>query len=321
MIAPVHLLVPGSLAQPTGGYRYDARIVAGLVGGGTRVVVHELAGAFPVADGRARLAVATALRRVPRHAVAVVDGLCLAAAAMLSTARWPARTVALVHHPTAFETGWSVATAHLLARRERVSLHRAHRVVVTSPHTARTLATSYGVTRRRIAIARPGVDRPVATASPVRAAAPQLICVGAVVPRKGHLLLVDALSRLRDRNWRLTCYGALDRDPGLVERLRNRIEAAGLGRRVRLAGVVDDAGLAAAYGTADLLVHAADYEGYGMVLAEALAHGLPVVATSAGAVAETAPAAAALLVRRRDPVAAPAVVGRPPSSVAPWRPA
>ena len=121
------------------------------------------------------------------------------------------------------------------------------------------------------------------------------------MPRKGHLTLVEALAHVADRPWRLTCYGSLDRDPDLVVALRRRIAEYGLAERTTLAGAVDDATLQAAFADAEVLVHPAYYEGYGMVLAEAIAHGLPIVATGGGAVPETVPAGAGILVAAGRP--------------------
>ena len=304
--AAVHLLVPGPLGQPTGGYRYDARIVAGLRDAGVRVSVHELKGAFPLADLPARRAVASALRRAPDGAVVVLDGLCLAAAVALRGERRRIAAVALVHHPAALETGWPAPAMRRLARAERAALRSVRRVIATSAHTARGLVADYGMARDRVAVVEPGVDRPTpgkSARTEARDPTPRLVCVGAVTRRKGHATLVDALTRIADRPWHLVCYGSLDRHPELVEQLRRQLVQAGLVDRVTLAGVVDDATLAAGYAAADLMVHAAHYEGYGMVLTEAVAHGLPVVATAAGATAETLPAGAGLLVPPGDPAA------------------
>ena len=266
--------------------------------------MHELRGAYPQPDGVAPRAVAAAMRRVPNGALVVLDGLGLAAAPVaLRAERRRIRAVALVHHPAALETGWPGATARSLARAERAALRHTRHAIVTSAHTGRLLVADYGVTRTRVAVVLPGVDLPDQPRRYAGRAPPQLICVGAVVPRKGHLTLVEALAHVADRPWRLTCYGSLDRDPDLVVALRRRIAEYGLAERTTLAGAVDDATLQAAFADAEVLVHPAYYEGYGMVLAEAIAHGLPIVATGGGAVPETVPAGAGILVAPGDPMA------------------
>lgn len=131
----------------------------------------------------------------------------------------------------------------------------------------------------------------------------QLLSVGAISPRKGYDVLVEALRMLDDDSWRLTIAGALDRDAATVAALRSQIESAGLADRIMLAGTVVPATLSRFYESADLFVLPSHYEGYGMVLAEAMAHGLAIVCTTGGAAAETVPDAAAIKVRPADPAA------------------
>ena len=144
---------------------------------------------------------------------------------------------------------------------------------------------AYGVARDRIALVEPGTDRaPLARGS---AGAPlQLLSVATITAGKGHEILFRALAALPDRDWRLTCAGSLDRDPATVERLRARLRAGGLEDRVSLAGELDAGALEACYDSADVFVLATLHETYGMAVAEALAHGLPVVSTTTGAIPE-----------------------------------
>jgi glycosyltransferase involved in cell wall biosynthesis len=127
--------------------------------------------------------------------------------------------------------------------------------------------------------------------------------VGTITPRKGHLLLVEALADLRDYSWRLTCVGSLERDPDAAAALRRAIAIRHLGDRVALVGERSPEHLSAAYQDADLFVLPSYHEGYGMACAEALAHGLPVIGTTAGALPDTVPAAPSILVPPGDATA------------------
>jgi glycosyltransferase involved in cell wall biosynthesis len=127
-----------------------------------------------------------------------------------------------------------------------------------------------------------------------------LLAVGAVVPRKGYDLLAEALAGITDQPWTLTIARALDLDEAEVARLRPSIADRGLASRVTLAGAVDPAALAALYAAADVFVIASRHEGYGMAAAEAMARGLPLVASTAGALAATIPDAAGLKVAPGD---------------------
>src|SRR5439155_6218310 len=103
---------------------------------------------------------------------------------------------------------------------------------------------------------------------------------------KGHEVLFGALALISQRNWHLTCAGSVERHPPTVERLRAVLRADGLEDRVSLIGEVDDEKLEACYDAADVFVLATLSETYGMAVAEALAHGLPVVSTATGAIPE-----------------------------------
>lgn len=302
------LALPGPLDRRTGGTIYDRRIVEGLRALGWDVAVHEMAGTYPLADQAARDA-AAAVRAAVRGAPLVVDGLALPAFELDRGAATEGM-IALVHHPLAQETGLAPGLADRLRQDERAALARVAGIIVTSPFTRCTLCEEYGVPDDRVVAVPPGVDllpgpRPVHAPGPVR-----LLSVAALVPRKGHLLLVDALAGMANLDWQLTCIGATDRDPELTAELAVRVAAAGLAGRIRFAGEVDEAALAAARLHADLFVHPALYEGYGMALSEALRAGLPIVAAAGGAVSDTVPAAAGLLVPPGDGPALAAALRR-----------
>ncbi|MDM0034639.1 glycosyltransferase family 4 protein [Variovorax sp. J22P271] len=299
MNARCSFLVPGDLGTRTGGYGYDRRIIDGLRAAGWRVDVASLGPGFPDPDASALALAGRVIEALPDDALVVVDGLAFGvlpefAAAHAQRLRW----VALVHHPLSLETGLAPDRQRALLESERRALASARGVVVTSPATARALA-AFDVEAARITVVRPGTD-PAPLAQGSGAAELALLCVASVTPRKGHAVLVDALAGLRDRSWTLDCAGSLTLDPACAAALAAAIAAQGLQGRVRLHGECDEAGLRALYRVADVFVLPSFHEGYGMALAEALAHGLPVISTRAGAIPDTVPAAAGLLVPPGD---------------------
>ena len=295
----VHFIVPGSLEHRTDGYLYDRRIIEGMRAQGTTVTVQELAGRFPLVDDAACAAAAAALEATA-DGLPVIDGLALPAFAGLRT-RLPRSWIALMHHPLALETGLATEQVETLARIERRLLPLARRVIVTSPHTASDLA-AYHVPPARIGVVLPGTDpAPLARGSSGPGFA--LLCVASLTARKGHLVLLEALAELLELEWHLTCAGSPDRDPQTAQAVSATIARLGLDDRVSLVGEQDEAGLAPLYDRADLFVLASYHEGYGMVLAEALARGLPIVATKAGAIPGTVPPSAGMLVEPGDPAA------------------
>jgi glycosyltransferase involved in cell wall biosynthesis len=126
--------------------------------------------------------------------------------------------------------------------------------------------------------------------------------VGIQHPRKGHDVLLKALALIREFDWHAVIVGSrYDPDHAAdLDRLHARF---GLGARVRMAGRVPDAALRDLYRGAAVFALATRYEGYGIVFNEALVHGLPIVSCRTGAVPDTVPAQAGLLVPPDDPEA------------------
>jgi glycosyltransferase involved in cell wall biosynthesis len=295
--------VPGNLETPTGGYAYDRRIIAELERSGWHVELIEVDGGFPWPSKAALATTRTRLVSVPTGRPIVIDGLALGALPEVASelaSRNP--LLALVHHPLALEWGLSSDQANILRRSERSALASVHGVVVTSPTTARLVASDYAVPADRITVARPGND-PAPRAQGSRNGVPHLLSVGAVVPRKGFDVLVKSLATLADLPWRLTIAGDLTRDPTAAARLHADISRHALTDRIVVLGAVSLEQLATLYDGADLFVLASYFEGYGMAYTEALAHGLPVIGTTAGAIPETVPDGAGLLVPAGDPAA------------------
>lgn len=296
MSPPLHFVVPGPLDQRTGGYRYDAHMVRGLRERGREVRVHELPGSFPGPDPGAAEALTAALAAVEDGGTAVVDGLAGGAhPEALEAAREDIRLVALVHHPLADETGLDPECADLLRKLEARALAACRGVVTTSPFT-RTRLGGWGVPAHRIRAVVPGTERARPATGPGPGRAPRLLCVGSLVPRKGQDVLVAALEELGDLPWRCSLVGSAERDPDFARSLRDRVAGAGLADRVEIPGEVSDEELERRFHRASVFVLPSRTEGYGMALTEALARGLPVVGTTGGAVPETVPAAAGILV-------------------------
>ncbi len=283
-------VVPGRLDQLTGGYLYDRHIIAGLRNRGHSVSVVEL-----TSGNRER-----ALGELADGATTVIDGLALPDLERPLMAHWRRlRLVALIHHPLAEETGLPGAAAEWLVRVEAAALRRFRGVLCPSRETAAAVE-AYRVAPNRIFVIPPGTAKPDRPLRPWRGPARKLLCVASLIRRKGHRVLVAALARIRDLDWRLLCIGSLHRDPREARLVRRMISAAGLGGRIILAGEQPPRVVADAYRASDLFVLPSFHEGYGMAFAEAMAHGLPIIATTAGAVPQTVPRAAGLLVRAGD---------------------
>jgi len=281
----VHIVVPEGFDnpdQPTGGNVYDRRVCAGLAEAGWDVLVTTAAGTWPDPGPGALADLSRAASAVPDGEIVLIDGLIASpAAAQLLPHTGRIRITVLLHMPlaTALDTHHDASAE----RSERDVLRAATGVIATSEWTRRQVLARYGIPGDRVHVAQPGVDRVTAPARPVPG---QLICVGVLSSHKGQDLLVQALADLADRDWQCVLVGPLDRDPDFVEQLRARTEDLGYGRRIRLAGILTGAALSQVYTTADLLVAPSRSETYGMTVTEALAHGLPVVASAVGGLPE-----------------------------------
>ena len=291
-----HFIFPGDPDTLTGGFIFDKRIVNGLSRFGWRIGRHVLLDGFPFPKADAMEHASKIIGNIPDNGFVVIDGLALAPLMKLIEQHSDRLVLmALIHHPLAEETGISALQQSLLKAQERQVLGKCARVVVTSSATADGLVSDYGVDPGRIGVVEPGVDSaPFATGS--GSANTKLICVGNLTPRKGHELLLNALAPLRKRSWSLSCVGDLERDALTTARVYNSVRRLGLDGRVTFQGSVDQLGLARQYHFSDLFVLASHYEGYGMALTEALARGVPIIATGAGAIVNTVPSHAGLLV-------------------------
>lgn len=311
------LIVPGDPEQRTGGYLYDRRIAEALRCMGWTVDIIGLEGEFPLADHDSIRAMDSALSGLPDRAAVVLDGLALGAVpeAVAPHARRLDLT-ALVHHPLADETGLTEVDRQRLLISERRALSLCRRIIVTSAFTARRLQ-ELGLSEQTACVVEPGAEAqalaPVAAArlkQGFEAHEERLLCVASLTPRKGQDVLLDALADLPRSGWRCRLSGSEQRHPAFAADLKAQIKSLGLGDRLELAGERDDRELMADYAWATVCVLPSHYEGYGMVVSESLARGLPVICTSGGALAETLPPGAGILVPPQDAAALRAALQR-----------
>jgi glycosyltransferase involved in cell wall biosynthesis len=305
-MGPIVLAAPGPLDARTGGYIYNRRIAEGLRHHGWRLDVLELDSSFPYPTSAGLEHADRALADIRSGTIVMIDSLALAAMThLMAREKERLHLVALVHLPLAANVGLDEHTAARFAKDEGHALGAAALVIVTG-RAALPLIARYGVAANRIMVVEPGTDRPArhrvrdAPATAARNAPLELLCVATVNLGKGHEMVLEALAGIVHLPWRLTCAGSLTRDPVTVARVRSAVARLQLEDRVSLVGELDGQRLADVYDRADVFILASERETYGMAVAEALAHGLPIVATMTGAIPELAGHDAGLLVPVRD---------------------
>ena len=286
--------IPGDLDTPTGGYTY-ARKVIPFLAERFELQICKLPHTFPFPSSLDLEVTAKALAAADRSgAVFLIDGLAFGTfpAALIETLRSP--IAVLLHHPLGLEEGPSASQKNALLKSEETALKYAAHIVVSSAATAKDVSRLFSMDPSRITVAEPGVMRGTRSSAPEPGAPLHIVSVGTVVPRKGYNVLLDAFDLIRDLNWRATIAGALDRSEDAVQTLKAKIAQYGLSQRVTLAGALNERSISALYTSGDIFALASLYEGYGMAFAEAMAHGLPVVASGDGAVKDTVPAEAGI---------------------------
>jgi glycosyltransferase involved in cell wall biosynthesis len=276
----VSLIVSGPLTTVSGAYEYNRRMAEGLRTLGHTVQVIELEGRSPDPDQAAIYAARTAWAVLPEGSLPLIDGLALPAFDGVPLSR----VTALVHHPASLETGLLEETRRRLLTTEAAMFRAVSRLVTTSDPTADRLLRAYGAPDDRISVVIPGTDdlpRSPGSSGP----ACEILSVGALIPRKGHDVLLRALSRLYDLDWRLTIVGTAARDPVHANGLHALAEKLHIDRRVQFIEEMTEE----QWRDADVFALASYFEGYGVAVAEALRRGLPVAVTNVGAVPTLVP--------------------------------
>ena len=293
MTRPAAFAIPGDATQKTGGYIYEYELLQALRRNGREVQHLELGAGFPNPSAAETASAIAAMAALSPETPLIIDGLVFGSIDTAGLRTVEAPIFAMIHHPLGLETGLSSAQAQFLLQREADNLQLAEAVLVPSPHTARILVQQFGVPEQKITVAPPGF-RP---ADPIRRpqSPPLILSVGILAERKGHDVLVAALGRITDLDWQAQIVGKTH-DPAVEAALRRQITDLDLADRITLAGLLADDTVIERYRKATLFALATRYEGYGIVLGEAMLHGLPIVTCETGAVPDTVAPGAGILV-------------------------
>jgi glycosyltransferase involved in cell wall biosynthesis len=256
----------------SGGYLYDRKIVGHLRDRGHQVFVYT----FPFETARViKDDVEVLIEDELCHADLLEFNLRLKRISSIPL-------VALVHHLKYLEP---VSDQKEEREKERKFLGTCDALIANSNSTSREVV-ELGIGLPTM-VAYPGCDR-VAPAPDFRRQLPEtlvnLLFVGILIPRKGVHILLDALEELQSYPWELGIVGDETLDASYVESLKEK--ALKLGNRVAFLGRVSPRELSQIYLDSDLFVLPSYFEGYGIVVAEAVLHLLPIIASRVGGIPE-----------------------------------
>jgi glycosyltransferase involved in cell wall biosynthesis len=267
----------------SGGNRYDEELTAALRARGLDVREYPVTGAWPLPSDDDRRWLSGLLAREQDWLIGniVASAVPEQVADAVSAGH---RVTILMHYFPADDPALPVPDRQRLAAAEAEAVRAASRVVVTSAWAGAAVAARYG--REDAVVAVPGVDPALPSPGSMRhGRPPMLLWLARLTHGKDPLTVVEALARLRELDWTARLVGPDTVDEALSRGVRERIARAGLTGRVEVTGPLHGADLDAAWDAADLLVHTSRAETYGMVVAEALARGIPsIVASGTGAV-------------------------------------
>ncbi len=166
-------------------------------------------------------------------------------------------------------------------------LGMAERVWVNSRNTLEAIA-GVGISRDRIRIINPGFEKTIGSLPDrsSRRGPVKLLCVGSISPRKAQHLLVEACKYIERGSFEVEFAGSVESDMEYALSVQEAIKREHLSDSIRVSGELSPEDLIKAYFKADILVHPASWEAFGMSILDGMWFGLPVIASDIAAIPE-----------------------------------
>jgi len=290
----IHFIIPGDPEQQTGGYIYNLKIIEGLSARGYKVLVHNPGNDFPFPGERSLQRSAAIFSRIAPAEPVIIDSLALGPMEeIIQDHKGRKPMISLVHLPLFMNPVFSDRQKAVFRKKEESALREMIMNIAVSAHTKEIIMNS-GIDGSLIKVVRPtaeGNDRK----RRYPAVPEKLLCIANYTRNKGFHTLLEALGGVREKPWTLECYGNKKMGAGYVPELEEMIKRGKLDERIFLNDSLPHEALSDVYLSADLFILPSEYESYPMVLAEALVHGIPVIAAGAGGIGELVPEGAGML--------------------------
>jgi glycosyltransferase involved in cell wall biosynthesis len=200
------------------------------------------------------------------------------------------RTYLMLHYLDSMNTYYTAQVKAALWAGERLWLQAVQGIIVPSRQLREYLARQ-GIDKAKIAVASPGIAKVPAGRLSHPKTLPEddpitLIAVGTLSRGKGQLDVVHMLTRMPATNFRLHLVGDCEQNARYTAEIRALIQCSHLQDAVMIHGSMPQQALFELLPLCDLYLSASSYESYSMATAEAVAHGLPVLAYATGAIGD-----------------------------------
>ena len=287
----VYFLITGDIHSLTGGYLYNMHMINGLKGNGHTVNVFGTHWQWKDSDSLENIC-RHHLENLPHGSIVIVDSLILAYLHLIAQEFGDRlKFLGLIHLPASYNI---LSGEHgKLADEELTALYHMRQVIVTGRFTF-DLLCNVGLNPARIRLVEPGTEH-FPRKKRYKPVPSELLCIANYSALKAQDVLIRALYGLTAWNWSLHIYGDTERDKEYTEVVRSLIQQLKMEHRIIMHGIVERHEISTVFLNADLFLMPSLFESYGMAITESLAHGIPVVTTSAGNIPYTVPAGMGLL--------------------------
>jgi glycosyltransferase involved in cell wall biosynthesis len=295
----LHFLISGDINTLSGDSLYLKRLADGLHAKGHKVFIHNLPGDFPFPEENSLNQCEIIFNSIPDGELVIVENNILSAIpGIIKKYQSKYKIAGLVHLPVSLRADLTILQKEIIAATEKEALH-AIGGIVTSSHYIKNKLLAWNVDEKKIFTVVQGVD-----SFPLKKKYPRLpkklLTVANYIRNKGFSHLIKALSAHSSKDWTLECYGDKNFDREYLSEIQLLISRNKLKDRIILNGPLKREALSKVYLDADLFIQPSDFEVHGMALSEALMHGLPVVASTGGAITDIVPSNMAKLFKPSD---------------------